>query len=230
MRAARLLPALALVLAACGGEPEPATPRAGGAPLAAALASPAAAPSAALRAGRTGEARAALEAALARDPEAAGALNDLAVTYAAEERFDAARQLFEEALARGGAPEQQAALVNLAELYALDGYLPAAQAHLDAAQAVDPARAGPRYAAALLADARGDRAAAEAALQAALDADRAGAARRELVFVYPEEKLHLDALVAEASGDPAAPARWRELARGRFPSLAQVAARHLEGS
>lgn len=230
MRAARILPALALVLAACGGELEPAAPRAGAAPLAAALASPAAAPSAALRAGRPGEARAALEAALARDPEAAGALNDLAVTYAAEERFDAARQLFEEALARSGAPEQQAALVNLAELYALDGYLPAAQAHLDAAQAVDPSRPGPRYAAALLADARGDRAAAATALQAALDADRSGAARRDLVFVYPEEKLHLDALVAEAAGDPAAPARWRELARGRFPSLAQAAARHLEGS
>ncbi|GEJ57660.1 tetratricopeptide repeat protein [Anaeromyxobacter diazotrophicus] len=228
MRAARLIPALGLVLAACGGALDAPAPPSAGTPLAAAVAVPSA--SAALRSGRLQEARAALEASLARDPEAPGALNDLAVTYAAQERFDAARQLFEEALARGGAREQQASLVNLAELYALDGYLPAAQAHLDSARAVDPARPEPHYALALLADARGDRIAAAAALQAALDADRSGAARRELVFLYPEARQHLDALVAEASGDAAlAQARWRELARGRFTSLAQAAARHLEG-
>jgi hypothetical protein len=49
------------------------------------------------------------------------------------------------------------------------------------------------------------------------------------VFLYPEERLHLDALVAEAAGDlDAAVASWRELARGRFPALAQAAERHLE--
>lgn len=228
MRAARLIPALGLVLAACGGALDAPAPPSAGTPLATAVAVPSG--SAALRAGRLQEARAALEASLARDPESPGALNDLAVTYAAQERFDAARQLFEEALARGGAREQQASLVNLAELYALDGYLPAAQAHLDSARAVDPARPEPLYALALLADARGDRTAAVAALQAALDADRSGAARRELVFLYPEARQHLDALLADASGDAAlAQARWRELARGRFTSLAQAAARHLEG-
>jgi len=231
MRVARVIPALSLALMACGGELEASpAPRAAGTPLASAVVAPSVSATGALRAGRMSEARVALEASLARDPETPGALNDLAVTYAAQERFDAARQLFEEALARGGAREQQASLVNLAELYALDGYLSAAQAHLDSARAVDPARPEPLYAQALLADARGDRAGATAALQAALDADRSGAARRDLVFLYPEARQHLDALAAEATGDTSlAQARWRELARGRFTSLAQAAARHLEG-
>ena len=231
MRASRAIPALCLVLAACGGAVEPAVPRAAGAPLVASLAAPSATSTTELRAGRLSEARSALEASLAADPDTQGALNDLAVTYAVQERFDAARQLFEEALARGGAREQQASLVNLAELYALDGYLPAAQAHLDSARAVDASRPEPLYALALLADARGDRSGAATALGAALEADRSGAARRDLVFVYPEERLHLDALVAEASGDAAtAQARWRDLARGRFAPLAQAATRHLEGN
>ncbi len=230
MRSARAIPLMFLVLAACGGELEASSPRAAGTPLVAALAVPSQTGTSALRAGRMAEARSNLEASLAQDPETPGALNDLAVTYAAQERFDAARQLFEEVLARGSGREQQTALVNLAELYALDGYLSAALAHLDSARAVDPTRPEPQYALALLADARGDRAGTAAALQAALDADRTGAARRDLVFVYPEERLHLEALAAEASGDAAlAQARWRELARGRFTSLAQAAARHLEG-
>jgi Flp pilus assembly protein TadD len=174
-------------------------------------------------------ARARLEADLARDPDGIGALNDLAVSYSMEERFDAARQLLEEVLTRGAPREQQAALVNLGELYALDGYLTAAHAHLASAKAIDPTRPEPSYALALLADARGDRAGAASALREALDSDRLGAARRALAFVYSEERLHLDALVADATGDAAtADARWRELARGRFPALAQAAQRHLE--
>jgi tetratricopeptide (TPR) repeat protein len=230
MRAAHVIPALSVVLVACGGELDTQAPRAAGTPLVASLATISGPSTAALRAGRTSDARSALEASLARDPDAPGALNDLALTYATQERFDAARQLLEEALARGGGREQQAALVNLAELYALDGYLSAAQAHLDSARAVDASRPEPLYALALLADARGDRGGAASSLAAAFEADRSGAVRRDLVSIYPEERVHLDALVAEASGDgAAAQARWRELARGRFPSLAQAAARHLEG-
>jgi Flp pilus assembly protein TadD len=182
-----------------------------------------------VRAGRLIQARTALEGMLAQNPDGLSALNDLAVTYAAEQRFDAARALFEEVLTRGGPQDQQAALVNLAELYALDGYLAAAEAHLASARATDPSRPEPSYALALLADARGDRATAISALGAALEYDRTGAARRALAFLYPEERLHLDALVAEAVGDaPTADARWRELARGRFRTLAQAAQRHLE--
>jgi len=130
---------------------------------------------------------------------------------------------------RGGPREQQAALVNLAELYAVDGYLNAAQAYLGSARAIDPSRPGPAYAAALLADARGDRAGAVAAARMAMRADEGGAARRAFAFAYPEERIHLEALVAEASGDLAvAEARWRELRAGRFPVLAQAAQRHLE--
>jgi tetratricopeptide (TPR) repeat protein len=166
---------------------------------------------------------------LTQNPDGLSALNDLAVTYAAEQRFDAARALFEEVLTRGGAQDQQAAHVNLAELYALDGYLVAAEAHLMSARASDPTRAEPSYALALLADARGEQAAATAALRDALENDSTGTARRALAFLYPEERLHLDALVADAVGDvPTADARWRELARGRFRSLSQAAQRHLE--
>ena len=58
--------------------------------------------------------------------------------------------------------------------------------------------------------------------------DPEGAAQRSLAFVYPEERVHLEALVAEAAGDrAAAQSRWRELRAGRFASLAQAAQRHL---
>jgi Tfp pilus assembly protein PilF len=217
------------LLAGCGGQVEAQPRRSGGAPIAAALAAPAGIAARDLRSGRLSDARAALEGALDRDPDGMAALNDLAVTYSAEERFDAARHLFEEVLARGAPRDQQSALLNLGELYAIDGYLNAADAHLTSARAVDPSRAEPCYALALLADARGDRAGATAALRDALELDRSGAARRALAFLYPEERLHLEALVAEGTGDSAtAEARWRELARGRFPALAQAAQRHLE--
>ena len=230
MSVSRAIPAMFLILlAACGGQVDVAPRRSAGAPLASALAAPAAPATREFRAGRISEARALLEGALAKDPDGLGALNDLAVTYAAEERFDAARQLFEEALARGGPAEQQTALVNLGELYALEGYLSAALAHLASARAIDPTRPEPSYALALLADARGDRAGAAAALAAALAADPDGTARKDLVFIYLEERLHLEALVADATGDaPVAAARFRELARGRFPALAQAAQRRLE--
>jgi hypothetical protein len=121
-----------------------------------------------------------------------------------------------------------AALVNLAGLHAGEGYLPAAQAHVDAAREIDPARAEPVWAAALLADARGDAQAPRLAAEA-LRLDRDGAMRRQLVFSSPEERIHVEALVAEASGDrPGAIARWRELRAGRVATLAQAAQRHLE--
>lgn len=229
MRALRVIAALAVVSAACGGQPEPAPRRPDGTPLVGMLAAPAAAAVRDLRSGRLSDARAQLEEALAQDPDGMAALNDLAVSYAVEERFDAARQLLEEVVARGTPREQQAALVNLGEMYAIDGYASAAAAYLTSARAVDPARPEPSYALALLVDARGDHATALAAMRAAADADRGGLARRDLAFLYPEERLHLEALLAEASGDAAtAGTRWRELARGRFPALAQLAQRRLE--
>lgn len=229
MRALRAIAAVGLVLAACGGQPEPVPRRSDGMPVMAMLAAPSAPAMRDLRSGRLSDAKAQLEDALAKDPDGMAALNDLAVSYAVEERFDAARQLLEEVVARGAPREQQAALVNLGEIYALDGYASAAETYLTSARAVDPARPEPSYALALLADAHGDRAAALAAMRGAAEADRGGLARRDLAFLYPEERLHLDALLAEATGDAAAAgARWRELARGRFPALAQAAQRRLE--
>ncbi len=217
------------ILAGCGGDLDVQPRRVDGAPTVSALAAPAAPAAVELRAGRVQAARATLEGLLSTNPDRMSALNDLAVTYSVEERFDAARQLFEEVLARGGPRDQLAALLNLGELYAVDGYLGAAEAHLTSARAIDPTRAEPVYALALLADARGDRVAALARIREALDADSTGSARRALVFLYAEERIHLDALVAEVSGDAAtADARWRELARGRFRVLAQAAQRHLE--
>jgi Tfp pilus assembly protein PilF len=220
---------MVLVLAACGGQPDAAPRRSDGMPLLGVLAVPAGPAVRDLRNGRLPEARAQLAEALTKDPEGMASLNDLAVSYSMEERFDAARQLLEEVVARGAPREQQAALVNLGEIYALDGYTSAAEAHLASARAVDPGRPEPAYALALLADARGRRAASLAAFREALEADRGGSARRDLAFLYPEERLHFEALLAEASGDAAAAgARWRELARGRFPALAQAAQRRLE--
>lgn len=229
MRLLRASPAIFLALAACGGAVDTMPRRVDGAPTTAALSTPSGPGATSLRSGRLAEARATLEATLASNPDGLGALNDLAVSYAMEERFDAARQLLEEVLARGGPRDQQSALVNLAELYAIDGYVTAAATYLASAKAIDASRAEPSYALALLADARGDRAGTAAAIRDALEADRSGAARRALAFVYPEERTHLEALVAEASGDGAgAEARWRELARGRFPALALAAQRRLE--
>ncbi len=230
MPSRRAILAISLALLACGGDVADVQPRRpDGTPVTAILADPAGVTGRDLRSGRLADARTTLEGMLTHNPDGLQALNDLAVSYALEQRFDAARALFEEVLARGSSRDQQDALLNLAELYALDGYLTAAEAHLTSARAIDPSRPEPSYALALLADGRGDRAGAAAALRDALDADRAGTARRSLAFLYPEERTHLDALVAEALGDAAtAEARWRELARGRFRVLAQAAQRRLE--
>lgn len=223
---ARIAPLAAVALvAACGGAELPA--RTQGTPLVAALAQESAPGTAALREGQLALARTGFEATLRADPGRMAALNDLAVSYHLEGRFEAARQLLDEVVAGGTPREQQLALVNLAELYALDGYLGAAEAHLDGARELDPSRAEPAYALALLADGRGDPEAARW-IREALRLDPEGAAQRSLAFVYPEERLHLEALVAEAVGDrPGAQARWRELRAGRFAPLSQAAQRHL---
>jgi tetratricopeptide (TPR) repeat protein len=182
-----------------------------------------------LRGGRASAARARYEAVLAADPEQLGALNDLAVAYAFDGRGEAARQLLDEVVAHGSPREQQLALVNLGELYALDGYLPAALAHLETARSIDPQRAEPIFALALLADARGDRAQAAQLTREALRLDDGGAVRASLAFLHADEKVHLDALVAEARGDHVeALARWRELRASRFPVLGAAGQRHLD--
>ncbi len=220
---------LALALAACGGaEPRPPTREAS--PLLAVLASPTGPGPDHLRAGDLAGARALFEGELARDPDALGALNDLAVSYFLEGHADAARRLLDEVVAKGGVAEQQAALLNLGELYAADGYVSAAQAYLETARGLDPSRAEAWYALALLADARGDAERGRSALDEALQRDGAGAARAAFAYVYPEERMHLEALVAEQAGDGALAAdRWRALAAGRFAALAATAERHLAG-
>jgi Tfp pilus assembly protein PilF len=225
-RSARFLlfPVLALV-AACGGQ-DPSV-RAGGVPVAGVLVRESGPGTTELRNGQLAAARSGFESVVRGDPERIDALNDLAVAYHLEGHSEAARQLLDEVVVRGTPREQQAALVNLADLYAAEGFLTAAQAHLDAARAIDAGRAEPAWALALLADARGDAEAGRLASEALrLDAD--GAARRFLVFSSPEERAHFEALLAEAVGDrPLAEARWRELRAGRVPSLAQMAQRHL---
>jgi len=192
------------------------------------LASPPGTGSERLRAGDLSGARAAFEARLAEDPERLAPLNDLAVGYSLAGHLDAARRLLDEVVASGSPREQQAALVNLGELYAIEGYLTAAQAYFESARGIDPARPEPVYALALLADARGELAGARAALGEALRLDEGGAARAGFAYVYPEERQHLSALLAERSGERgAAEAAWKELAAGRFPALAATAERHL---
>lgn len=221
---------LALALAACGGaEPRPPA-RDASAPLLAVLASPPGPGPDHLRAGDLAGARVLFEGELARDPDALGALNDLAVSYFLEGHADAARRLLDEVVAKGDVAEQQAALLNLGELYAADGYVSAAQAYLETARGLDPSRPEAWYALALLADSRGDPERAHGALAEALLRDGAGAARAALAYVYPEERMHLEALVAEQAGDGALAAeRWRALAAGRFAALAATAERHLAG-
>jgi FimV-like protein len=182
-----------------------------------------------LRSGDLPGARAAFEADLARDPDRLSALNDLAVAYLLEGHGDAARRLLEDVVASGDPAEQQAALVNLGELHAADGYVAAAQAYLETARSLDPSHAGPLYALALLLDARGDLAGARSALREALRRDEGGAARAALAYVYAEERMHLEALAGELAGDRTAHERWRDLAGGRFAPLAAAAERHLAG-
>jgi tetratricopeptide (TPR) repeat protein len=222
----------ALALAACGGQVE-GSPRAVGrgepTPILATLASEPGGGTSQLRAGDLSGARAAFESALAADPDRLSALNDLAVSYYLEGRFEAARQLLDEVVARGDARAQLRALVNLGELYALDGYVSAGEAHLKSARGVDSRRPEPLYALAMLADTRGDRGSALALLREALRLDESGSAQRSLAFVYPEERLHLEAFIAEALGDrDLALSRWRELKAGRFAALSAAAQRHLE--
>jgi tetratricopeptide (TPR) repeat protein len=199
-------------------------------PVVATLADGAGAGATRLRAGDLAGARALFEADLAQDPDRLSALNDLAVSYVLEGHGDAARRLLDEVVASGDPAEQQAALVNLGELYAADGYVAAAQAYLETARSLDPSRPEPHYALSLLADSRGDEAGARGHLREALGRDEDGAARAALAYVYPEERVHLEALVAEQAGDRgAASERWRELAAGRFAILAAAAERHLAG-
>jgi tetratricopeptide (TPR) repeat protein len=226
---AKLLAVLSLAaLAACGGA-DPRLPE-DAAPLVAVLTSPGGPGAERLRSGDLAGARGAYEAALGADPDRLGALNDLAVAYALEGHAQAARMLLDEVVSGGGRREQQAALVNLGELHAAEGYLSAAQACLETARSLDPERPEPLYALALLADSRGDVAGARSFLREALALDAAGLARLGFAFVHPEERTHLLALVAEAEGDQAgAAARWRELSAGRFGALEAAAARHLAG-
>jgi tetratricopeptide (TPR) repeat protein len=194
------------------------------------LASPAGPGPDRLRAGDLSGARAAFEAELARDPDGLEALNDLAVSYFLEGHADAARRLLDEVVAKGDLADQQTALVNLGELYAAEGYVTAAQAYLDTARSLDPARPEPWYALALLADSRGDLERARASLREALVRDDGGAARAAFAYLYDEERVHLEALVAEQAGDGAVAAeRWRTLAAGRFAALAAAAESHLAG-
>jgi Tfp pilus assembly protein PilF len=221
--------ALAVVLAACGEAEPRVAARGEGSPVLATLADADGAGADRLRAGDLPGARALFEADLARDPDRLSALNDLAVSYVLEGHGGAARRLLDEVVASGDPAEQQAALVNLGELFAAEGYVAAAQAYLETARSLDPTRPEPLYALALLADARGDLAGARALLREALRRDEGGAARAGFAYLYPEERLHLEALVAEQAGDPAAADRWRELAAGRFQALAAAAERHLAG-
>lgn len=215
-----------LVLSACGAEPRAGT----GSPVLATLAGGPGPGADRLRAGDLVGARVLFEADLAQDPDRLSALNDLAVSYVLDGHGDAARRLFDEVVASGDTAEQQAALVNLGELFAAEGYVAAAQAYLETARSLDPSRPEPLYALALLADARGDLASARATLREALRRDDGGAARSAFAYVYPEERVHLEALVAEQAGDRAAATeRWRELAAGRFTALAAAAERHLAG-
>jgi Tfp pilus assembly protein PilF len=204
-----LLAALALV-AACGGQ-EPIV-RSGGAPVAGVLVEVTGPGTAELRAGQLAAARTGFESVVRADPERMDALNDLAVAYQLDGHPEAARQLLDEVVVHGAPREQQAALVNLADLYSNEGYLSAAQAHLETAREIDAARAEPVYALALLADARGDADAPRLAAEA-LRQDPDGSARRFLVFSSADARVHFEALFAEAAGDR---------------TLAQAAQRHLD--
>lgn len=220
--------AIVLALAGCGGA-EPQQQPDDAAPLAVTLDSRGASADR-VRAGDLPAARAALEANLAADPDRLSALNDLGATYLLEGHRDAARRLLDEVVAQGNPREQQAALLNLGELYAMDGYLDAALAYIETARSIDRNRPEPWYALGLLLDVRGDLAGARGALRTALRLDEGGAARAAFAYAYPEERAHLEALVAEQTGDRAlAVARWRELAQGRFAPLAEAAERHLAG-
>ena len=222
-------PLLALAaLAACGGAAESSrlAIREDSTPSLATVTSPASAGAALLFAGDLSGARAAYEVELAGNPDQLSALNDLAVGYFLDGHVDAARRLLDEVVASGSPRQQQAALLNLGALYAVEGHATAAQAYLAAARGLDLNRPEPLYALALLADARGDVTASRLALREALRLDD-GTARAAFAFPFREGRRHLEALLAEQAGDPTAAAAWRDLAQGRFPVLAGAAQRHL---
>src|SRR6266540_1083994 len=182
--------ALALLLAACGGAEQRLVARGDGVPVLETLATRGGTGAERLRAGDLAVARALFEADLAQDPDRLSALNDLAVSYVLDGHGDAARRLLDEVVASGDPLAQQAALVNLGELYAAEGYVSAAQAYLETARSLEPSRPEPLYALALLADGRGDLAAARSTVREALRRDDGGAARAALAYVYPEERVH----------------------------------------
>jgi FimV-like protein len=218
-----------LALAACGGAADPSrlAIREESTPALAALVAPNTAGAALLFAGDLAGARATYESELAGSPDQLAPLNDLAVGYFLDGHVDAARRLLDEVVASGSPRQQQAALLNLGALYAVEGHATAAQAYLEAARGLDPARAEPHYALALLADVRGNPSGARSALREAVRLDD-GTARASFAFPFREGRRHLDALLAEQAGDTvAAAAAWRELAQGRFTALAASAARHL---
>jgi len=227
-RLGKFPPLALLALAACGGAAELRPPiRDDATPAAAALASPASLGASLLRAGDLTGARAAFEAELGGDPDRLAPLNDLAVSYYLEGHLDAARRLLDEVVASGRPREQQAALLNLGELCAVEGHAEAARAYLESARGVDATRPEPLYALALLASARGEAVQARGLLREASRLDD-GSGRSALIFAFGEERRHLEALAAEQAGDRAqAEARWRELAAGRFPALAAAAVRQL---
>ena len=222
-------PLLALLaLAACGvADPSRLAIHEESTPSLATLAAPNAGGAALLFAGDLSGARATYEAELAGDPDRLSALNDLAVAYFLGGHVDAARRLLDEVVARGDPRQQQEALLNLGAIYAVEGHATAARAYLAAASGLDPSRPEPHYALALLADARGDAAAARSSLREALRLDD-GAARAAFAFPFREGRRHLEALLAEQAGDAAAAtAAWRDLSQGRFPALTAAAQRHL---
>jgi len=191
--------------------------RAQAAPLAAVLAQADGPGIAEIRAGDLSAARSGFEASLRADPDRMAALNDLAVGYYLAGRVEAARQLLDEVLAHGEPPEQLAALVNLGELCALEGYLTAAQAYLESAVGIDGARAEPRIALALLADARGDPDATRLLREAMrLDAGARPAGRSSSLTRRGGSTWRRS---PRRRRDRAAAAdRWRDLRAGVFPS------------
>ncbi len=225
-----LVAAFVLLLAGCGGASGDSRAAADdSAPLTVTLGSVGAGAER-IRAGDLAGARASFESDLSADPDKFSALNDLGATYLLQGHREAARRLLDEVVAKGNPREQQAALLNLGELYAIDGYLDAALAYLDTARAIDRTQAGPWYALALLNDARGELAGARLFLRSAVRLDEGGAVRAAFAYAYPEERVHLEAMLAEQAGDKGtAAARWRELAQGRFIPLVAVAERHLAG-
>jgi hypothetical protein len=102
--------------------------------------------------------------------------------------LDAARRLLDEVVASGRPREPQAALLNLGELYAVEGHVEAARAYLESARGVDATRPEPLYALSLLASARGEPAQATAFLREAVRLDD-GSGRAALIFAYGEELL-----------------------------------------